>query len=128
MGYTVVWPRLKVKLVYASSLGVLTVMVDKQLPEDIVRVGGLLQVHYMYVTIQLVLFNLRPVSSALVLNTTHTNKNTLEPTHPCTAKTVMILKTTSATYSSPLHFIGCHDNDQGIFLPDHLPQVEYSPW
>lgn len=68
MGYTMVWPRLEVKLVNVSSLRVFTVMVNYELSEDVVRVGCLVQIRYMNVTIDLVLFNLRPVTSALVLD------------------------------------------------------------
>lgn len=68
MGYTMVWPCLEVKLVYVSSLRVFTVVVNEELPEDIVGIGRLLQVHDVYVTKELILLCLRPVTSALVLN------------------------------------------------------------
>jgi hypothetical protein len=63
MGYILVWPCLEVKLVYMSSFGVFTIMMDYELSEDVVRIGGLLEVCNTYVTIDLVLLNLRPVSS-----------------------------------------------------------------
>ena len=31
----------------------------------------------------------------------------------------------AGAYSSPLHLISCHDDDSGILLPNHLPEVEY---
>ena len=46
----------------------LTVVVNKEFSDNIVRSGCLLQVHDMYVTKELVLFCLRPVTCALLLN------------------------------------------------------------
>ena len=69
MGYTMVWPSLKVKLEYVSSFFIFAgVMMDDELPQDVVRVSHFLEVHHMYVTVKLVLFQLGPISSALVLN------------------------------------------------------------
>ena len=31
----------------------------------------------------------------------------------------------AGAYPSPLHLIDCHDDDSGILLPDHFPEVEY---
>jgi hypothetical protein len=68
VGYTMVWPRLEVILGYVSSLGVFAVMVHYKLSKNVVSVGRLIQIRNMYVAIDLVLLNLGPVTSALVLN------------------------------------------------------------
>ena len=34
----------------------------------------------------------------------------------------------AGAYPSPLHLISCHDNDPGILLPNHFPEVEYCIW
>lgn len=34
----------------------------------------------------------------------------------------------AGAYPSPLHLISCHDNDPGILLPNHLPEIKHCSW
>lgn len=31
-------------------------------------------------------------------------------------------------HPSSLNLVGCHDNDPGVLLPDHLPEIHHGCW